>query len=153
MSEIVRLTEEQQEEILSTLIEIEPLNSDQFFKVKETLTRMGLVSRKRGEPKPTLWQSCHVLQKRGKYYILSFKNLFQLDGKLKETIFTEEDYDRVVLIANLLQDWGLVKIKEPNRFVYSEDSNTDVVVISYGEKSSWNLRAKYSIRVKEESVC
>jgi hypothetical protein len=131
--------------LLDTFIEVEPLNSDQFFTVKETLTRMGLVSRKEGEIKPTLWQSCHILHKKGKYYLLHFKQLFQLDGKSKKTNFTQEDQDRTKLIAHLLQDWGLVTLKEE----LDVKENSDVVVISFSEKPNWNCRAKYTIGNKK----
>jgi hypothetical protein len=100
-----------------------------------------LVSRKTGDEKPTLWQSCHILHKRGKYYIVHFKQLFQLDGRIKQTDFTQDDLERTKLIAWLLQDWGLITIKNP----YPINEITDVVVLSYGEKSNWQCKAKYTI--------
>ena len=100
-------------EIIETLFEVDPLSKDQFLKVKETLTRVGIASRKT-QP-PTLWQTCHVLHKQGKYYICHFKQLFQLDGRIDVTDFTDEDYSRAEFIVRLLEDWGLVRAKyEPN---------------------------------------
>lgn len=135
---------EHDEELLSTFIEIEPLNNDEFLKVKETLTRIGIASRTQGEDKPTLWQSCHILHKRGKYYACHFKQLFLLDGRDKRTNLSEEDINRAELIANMLQSWGLIKIKEE----YPFNTNVKVVVIPYKEKSNWNLRSKYTIGKK-----
>lgn len=124
------------------LIEVEPLNTDEFLKVKETLTRIGIVSRKNEEERPTLWQSVHVLHKRGRYFILSFKQLFLLDGKTKETNFTQEDKDRVIIVANMLQSWGLVTLLKDHK---PTDENVRVVVIPYSKKEEWQLRSKYSI--------
>lgn len=100
-----------------------------------------MVSRKEGEDKPTLWQSGHILHKRGQYAIVHFKQLFLLDGRTNQTDFTEEDQERIKLIAWLLQDWGLIKIKK--QFDVSETS--DIVVISYSEKPNWLCKAKYTI--------
>lgn len=101
------------------------------------------MSRKEGDKKPTLWQSGHVLHKRGEYAIVHFKQLFLLDGRSKQTDFTQEDAERIKLIASLLQDWGLIKLKTPLNI---DDKTSDVVVISYAEKSNWQCKAKYSIR-------
>lgn len=135
------------QDLLDTFIWIEPLNSDEFFKVKETLTRMGLVSRKENDSKPTLWQSCHILQKRGSYAIVNFKQLFLLDGREKITNFTQDDLERTRLIAWLLQNWGLIKIIKP----FEISKNSDVIVISFAEKNQWNLRSKYSIGKKQKN--
>lgn len=97
--------------------------------------------------KPTLWQSGHILHKRGQYAIVHFKQLFLLDGRSKQTDFTAEDLERIRLIAWLLQDWGLIKIKKP--FEVSETS--DVVVISFLEKPNWHCRAKYTIRKNQKA--
>ena len=101
-----------------------------------------MVSRKEGDDKPTLWQSGHILHKRGQYAIVHFKQLFLLDGRSKQTDFTPEDAERIKLIAWLLQDWGLIKIKNP----FEVSQTSDVVVISYSEKPNWHCRAKYTIR-------
>ena len=100
-----------------------------------------MVSRKEGDTKPTLWQSGHILHKRGQYAIVHFKQLFLLDGRYKQTDYTPEDQERIKLIAWLLQDWGLIKIKK--QFEVSETS--DVVVISFLEKPNWQCRSKYTI--------
>lgn len=142
----MNLNEKELEELLDTFIEIEPLNNDEFLKVRETLTRLGIASRKSGDEKPTLWQSCHILHKRGKYYILHFKMLFLLDGRDKRTTLSEEDINRTELIANMLQSWGLVKIKEEVPY----NNTVRVVVIPYKEKDNWTLDSKYSIGKKAQ---
>lgn len=111
------------------------------LRLKKLLLECGLVSRKEGETKPTLWQSGHILHKRGQYAIVHFKQLFLLDGRSKQTDFTPDDIERIKLIAWLLQDWGLIKIKK--QFEVSETS--DVVVISFSEKQNWNCKAKYTM--------
>ena len=130
------------ENIIETFIEIEPIDSDTFLKVKETLTRVGIASRKSGEI-PTLWQSCHILHKRGRYFIVHFKQMFLLDGKADKTNVTEDDLNRVAVVAGLLQQWGLIKVKGETH--QSTQDNVNLVVISFANKSSWNLRSKYSI--------
>lgn len=142
----MNLNEKELEELIETFIEIEPLNNDEFLKVRETLTRLGIASRKSGDEKPTLWQSCHILHKRGKYYILHFKQLFLIDGRDKRTTLSEEDINRTELIANMLQSWGLVKIKEEVPY----NNTVRVVVIPYKEKDNWTLDSKYSIGKKAQ---
>lgn len=139
--------DEETEELLKTFIEIEPLNNDEFLKVKETLTRIGIASRVQGQEKPTLWQSCHILHKRGIYYICHFKQLFLLDGRNKRTQLSEEDINRTEMIANMLQSWNLVKIKEE----YPYNNNVRVVVIPHKERGNWNLDSKYSIGKKAKT--
>ena len=131
-----------EEEVIDTFIEIEPLDQDGFLKVKETLTRIGIPTRVTGEDLPSLWQSCHVFHKRGKYYIVSFKQLFLLDGKFNRTDFTDEDYDRACIVANLLEQWSLVKLVDPFTPV---DQNVRITVIPHRDKAKWNLRQKYSL--------
>jgi hypothetical protein len=130
-------------ELMEGFFEIESLDTDQFLKVKETLTRIGIASRKKGEEKPTLWQSCHILHKRGRYFVCHFKQLFLLDGRTKVTNFDDEDYDRTEYIVALLEEWGLIKslydIVKPK---------VNVVVIPYSKKNDWNLRSKYTIGEK-----
>lgn len=107
------------------------------------------MSRKEGDTKPTLWQSAHILHKKGHYYIVHFKQLFLLDGRVKRTNFTPEDAERTKLIAWLLQDWGLAKLI--NQYQVTETS--DVVVLSYAEKNNWQCKAKYTIRqIKRKSI-
>lgn len=138
------MTSEETNELLKTFIEIEPLDNDGFLKVVETLTRIGIASRVQGDEKPTLWQSCHILHKRGSYFICHFKMLFLLDGRDKRTNLTEEDINRTELIANMLQSWGLIKIKEE----YPFNNTVRVVVIPHKDKANWNLNSKYSIGKK-----
>ena len=94
-----------QEELVNNFIEVEMMDDESFLKIKETLTRIGMSNVKR----TTLTQTAHILQKRGKYYIVHFLELFALDGK--ETDFIEDDKKRVISIAELLQSWGLLTIK------------------------------------------
>lgn len=130
------------ESVLEEFIEIEPLTIDDFLKVKETLTRIGMASKKKDDEKPTLWQSAHVFHKKGKYFIVHFKQLFLLDGKSVKTDFTDQDFYRTNIIASLLQKWGLIKVKTP---LTLPDYEIKVAVISYKEKDNWELRTKYSI--------
>lgn len=134
------------QELIDTFYEVEPLDRDQFLKVRETLTRIGISSKRRINGKQTLWQTCHVLHKRGRYYICHFKQLFLLDGRSRSTDYTQEDMDRTEYIVSLLEDWGLVRCYEE---VGRPLSN--VVVIPYKQKGEWNLRAKYTIGVVNES--
>lgn len=134
------------QELIDTFYEVEPLDRDQFLKVRETLTRIGISSKRRIDGKQTLWQTCHVLHKRGRYYICHFKQLFLLDGRSRSTDYTEEDMDRTEYIVSLLEDWGLVRCYEE-----VERPLSNVVVIPYKQKGEWNLRAKYTIGVVDES--
>lgn len=129
------------EKLLSSFIWIEPLDQDMFSKVRETLTRIGIVS-KVGDVTPTLWQTAHILHKQGSYAIVHFKQLFLLDGKTSKTDFTAEDEARLRLIVNLLQKWKMITPKKP---VYSNRSVADVTVVQYKDKPSWNLRSKYFV--------
>lgn len=129
-------------ELIDTFHEIEPLDRDQFLKVRETLTRIGISTKRRVDGKQTLWQTCHVLHKRGRYYICHFKELFLLDGRSRVTDYSDEDMDRTEYIVSLLQDWGLIRSLRP---VGKPVAN--VVVIPYREKGDWNLKAKYTIGV------
>ena len=95
--------------IIDTLLEITLKEEDDFLKVRETLTRIGVASRK----DKTLYQSCHILHKQGKFYIVHFKEMFALDGK--PTNFSDEDKGRRNTIATLLEDWGLLKIVDPSQ--------------------------------------
>lgn len=131
-------------ELLETFHEVEALDTNQFLKVKETLTRIGLPGKKGTDGKPVLWQSCHILHKKGRYYICHFKQLFQLDGRINVTDFSDEDEDRLDYIVALLEEWGLVKpIFETCR------PDVNVLVIPYSDKAKWNLRCKYSVGEKK----
>ena len=126
----------------SMMVEIHLANPDDFLKVRETLTRIGVASR--GENK--LYQSCHILHKQGRYFIVHFKELFLLDGKTSD--FSDNDVQRRNRITKLLSDWGLVT-------VVSEESIQDLApinqikILPYKEKAEWELIPKYSIGTKK----
>lgn len=127
--------------MIETLIEIGLEQPDDFLKVKETLTRMGVASRKERK----LFQSCHILHKQGKYYIVHFKELFALDGK--PTDFSENDEARRNSITNLLQEWGLVSIVSGNTLENIAPLN-QIKILPYSEKEEWELIPKYNIGKK-----
>ena len=117
---------------------------DDFLKVRETLTRIGVASRK----DKTLFQSCHILHKQGHYFIVHFKELFALDGKTAD--LSDNDLQRRNTIAKLLVDWGLIKINNPDYFIdYAPLSQ--IKVISHKEKNEWMLETKYNIGKKKLS--
>ena len=118
------------------LLEVELKTSEDFLKVKETLTRIGIASKKT----KSLFQSCHILHKQGKYYIIHFKELFALDGK--QSSIDEMDIQRRNTIAKLLSDWGLVEITKP---VGELCPVSAIKIIPHKEKSNWNLVSKYTI--------
>ena len=124
------------------MLEVNLNEPDDFLKVRETLSRIGVASRKN----KTLYQSCHILHKQGKYYIVHFKELFALDGK--DTNISENDIARRNTIANLLSDWGLVKV--PNSSSVESAPLSQIKVISFKEKNEWNLETKYNIGKKKE---
>ena len=123
------------------MLEIGLKEPDDFLKVRETLSRIGVASRKERK----LYQSCHILHKQGRYYIVHFKELFALDGK--KTNLTENDISRRNTIANLLKDWGLVEILGN---VESVAPLSQIKVLSFREKSEWTLETKYNIGKKKE---
>jgi hypothetical protein len=124
---------------LSSIVEVKLKEDDDFLKVRETLTRIGIASRK----DMTLYQSCHILHKQGKYYIVHFKELFALDGK--PTNFDAGDKSRRNTIANLLAEWGLVELTEPEKSADPVAPLSQIKVLSYGDKNDWQLVAKYNI--------
>ena len=124
-------------------LEVTIKQPDDFLKVRETLTRIGVASRK----DKTLFQSCHILHKQGKYYITHFKELFALDGK-KSTL-TENDIQRRNTIALLLQDWNLIDVVN-TALVENKAPLSQIKVLPFKEKSEWNLVAKYNIGKKPE---
>jgi len=121
------------------LVEIELEEADDFLKVRETLTRIGVSSRK----EKTLFQSCHILHKKGKYYIVHFKELFALDGK--PTNFDSNDIARRNTITNLLAEWGLISLVDSQKTNEPTVSLNQIKIISYREKGDWDLQAKYNI--------
>ena len=123
-------------------IEVTLPSPDSFLKVKETLTRIGISSRKEKK----LYQTCHILHKQGRYSILHFKELFILDGKVDT--FAEEDEARRNTIVNLLEEWGLVAIVNPDSSKDPIAQLNQIKIISHKEKSNWTLEAKYNIGKK-----
>lgn len=124
---------------LSSLIEVTLPEPDDFLKVRETLSRIGVASRKEKK----LFQSAHILHKQGKYYILHFKQLFLLDGKQSD--FTEDDKARLNKIANLLDEWGLVELVDPKKSESPEAPLSSIKIISHKEKPEWTLVTKYTV--------
>ena len=125
------------------MLEVTIKQPDDFLKVRETLTRIGVVSRK----DKTLFQSCHILHKQGKYYIVHFKELFALDGK-KATL-SDNDIQRRNTIAVLLQDWNLIDIVK-KADAENKAPLSQIKVLPFKEKKEWNLSAKYNIGKKVE---
>tara|TARA_B110000977_G_scaffold187963_1_gene255663 strand:- start:29 stop:433 length:405 start_codon:yes stop_codon:yes gene_type:complete len=123
-------------------IEISLPTPDSFLKVKETLTRIGISSRKEKK----LYQTCHILHKQGRYAILHFKELFILDGK--KNTFTEEDLARRNTIVNLLEEWELVSITNADKTEGLVAPINQIKILSHKEKSNWTLEAKYNIGKK-----
>ena len=124
------------------MLEVTLREPDDFLKVRETLTRVGVASRKEKK----LYQSCHILHKRGKYYIVHFKELFALDGK--PTNFSENDQARRNTVANLLTEWGLIKLVKPQVTEELVVPLNQLKILSFKEKDQWNLTAKYNIGSK-----
>ena len=124
---------------IEDLVEVTFEEDDDFLKIKETLTRMGVSSRKEKK----LYQSCHILHKRGKYYIVHFKELFSLDG-LPSTI-TESDIARRNTIASLLEEWGLLEIVDVEKVEYLQSGVKSIKIIPHREKDEWELIPKYHI--------
>jgi len=127
---------------LNNFIEVTLKHQDDFLKVKETLTRIGVSSRK----EKVLYQSCHILHKQGKYYIVHFKELFALDGKPSN--ISENDIQRRNAIAKLLEEWGLIKIMNPKLLEDNLAPLHQIKIISFKEKDDWDLIAKYNIGKK-----
>ena len=129
---------------ISDLIEVTLPDPDNFLKVRETLSRIGVASKK----DKTLYQSCHILHKRGRYAIVHFKQMFLMDGKPSD--FSDEDRARLNTIANLLHEWGLVELVEPSKSAEPVAPLSMVKIISHKEKADWNLVAKYNIGKKKK---
>ena len=124
------------------MLEVGLNEPDDFLKVRETLSRIGVASRKERK----LYQSCHILHKQGRYYIVHFKELFALDGK--KTNLSENDIARRNTIANLLKDWGLINILGE---VTEVAPLSQIKVLSFSEKNEWTLETKYNIGKKKET--
>ena len=131
--------------LIQAMIEVTLKEPDDFLKVRETLTRIGIASRK----EKTLFQSCHILHKQGKYYIVHFKELFALDGKT--TNFTENDTARRNSIANLLAEWELISLVEPDKSAEPTVPLSQLKILSFKEKDEWELTPKYNIGNKRDA--
>ena len=124
---------------VESFIEVSLKQNDDFLKVKETLTRIGIAS----EKNKTLYQSCHILHKKGKYYIVHFKELFALDGR--PSSLTDDDVARRNTIVNLLSDWGLVGLVDPEKTKEPVAPMRLIKVIPFKQKNEWQLITKYNI--------
>ncbi len=128
---------------MDTMVECILEEPDDFLKVRETLTRIGVASRK----DKILYQSCHILHKQGRYFIVHFKELFALDGK--PTNFSENDQARRNTIANLLAEWGLIKLISPEEISELVVPLNQLKILAFKEKDLWELTAKYNIGSKK----
>ena len=129
---------------VENMVEIKLKQPDDFLKVRETLSRIGIASKKDKK----LYQSCHILHKQGRYFIVHFKELFGLDGK--KTNFSDEDIQRRNTIVKLLIDWGLVEIVDVTR-IEKQAPLSQIKVISFKEKKDWILETKYNIGKKRQT--
>ena len=128
--------------LIESLVEIDLPNDESFLKVKETLTRIGIASRKDRK----LYQSCHILHKQGKYYLIHFKELFMLDGKIND--FSDEDKARRNTIANLLEEWGLLMLVDPSKTEDPIAPMSQIKILPFKDKDNWELVTKYNIGKK-----
>jgi hypothetical protein len=131
---------------VENLIEVTLAEKDDFLKVRETLTRIGVAAKKEN----VLYQSCHILHKQGKYYIVHFKELFALDGKPSSMV--ENDVARRNTIINLLAEWGLIKIVTPEKIEEPKAPLSQIKIIAHKDKSDWELVAKYNIGKKKRET-
>jgi hypothetical protein len=131
-------------DILNTLVEVKIAEEEDFLKIKETLTRIGVASRKEKK----LYQSCHIFHKQGKYYIVHFKEMFAIDGKPSN--FSEEDKGRRNKIVELVQDWGLLKVVDNEVIKQPLASMSQIKIINHKEKDEWILEAKYNMGRKKK---
>ena len=128
-------------ELIESFVEIRLKHPDDFLKIRETLSRIGIASKREKK----LYQSCHILNKQGKYYLVHFKELFKLDGKPSDFYESETDIARRNSIANLNSEWGLCELVDPSK---SESPTTPVntlKILSYKEKNDWILETKYNV--------
>lgn len=130
---------------VENMVEVQLSQPDDFLKIRETLSRIGIASKKDKK----LYQSCHILHKQGRYFIVHFKELFGLDGK--QTNFSEEDQHRRNTIVKLLNDWGLVTVVNETK-IAQQAPLSQIKVIAFKEKNDWILETKYNIGKKKENV-
>ena len=131
---------------VENMVEVKLRSAEDFLKIRETLTRIGVASRR----DKVLFQSCHILHKQGRYYIVHFKELFALDGK--PTNFSEEDQARRNTIANLLAEWELIDIVDTERTKDPVAPLNQIKILAHKEKGEWKLEAKYNIGKKRSEV-
>lgn len=129
---------------VENMVEVRLSQPDDFLKIRETLSRIGIASKKDKK----LYQSCHILHKQGRYFIVHFKELFGLDGK--QTNFSEEDQHRRNTIVKLLNDWGLVTVVNETK-IAQQAPLSQIKVIAFKEKHEWVLETKYNIGKKKET--
>jgi hypothetical protein len=131
---------------VENMVEVKLRSAEDFLKIRETLTRIGVASRR----DKVLFQSCHILHKQGRYYIVHFKELFALDGK--PTNFSEEDQARRNTIANLLAEWELIDIVDTERTKDPVAPLNQIKILAHKEKGEWKLEAKYNIGKKRSET-
>jgi hypothetical protein len=131
---------------ISSLVEVTLDQPDSFLKVRETLTRIGVAAKKEN----VLYQSCHILHKQGKYYIVHFKELFALDGKPSN--FSDNDIARRNTIANLMAEWGLVSLVDPEKTKDNIAPLSQIKILTHKEKVDWTLVTKYNIGRKKTTT-
>lgn len=124
--------------LVNSFVEIRLLDDQNFLKIRETLTRIGIPSKK----EKVLYQSCHILHKKGHFYIVHFKELFKLDGK--DSSLDQTDITRRNTVAHLLQDWGLCQLIDPAR-AQPVEQNSSLSILTFSEKKNWKLVPKYNI--------
>lgn len=129
---------------INDLVQINLRDNEDFLKIKETLTRIGIASSQDN----TLYQSCHILHKQGNYYVVHFKEMFLIDGKNSD--FSEDDRARRNTIANLLHDWELYDLVDEDKTADPTVPIKDIRILSFKEKANWKLVAKYQIGKKKE---
>ena len=139
------ITEPEVKWSIDQMIEVTLNEPDDFLKVRETLTRIGVASRKEKK----IYQSCHILHKQGKYYIVHFKELFALDGKRAN--LTQNDVQRRNRIIQLLTDWGLIRVVNENKITDIAPLN-QIKVLSFKDKGDWILETKYNIGAKKKKT-
>ena len=127
---------------VENMVEVTLSQPDDFLKIRETLSRMGIASKKDKK----LYQSCHILHKQGRYFIVHFKELFGLDGK--QTNFSKEDQERRNTIVKLLKDWGLISVVTEDK-IANQAPLSQIKVIAFKEKNEWILETKYNIGKKK----
>ncbi len=131
---------------IDSLIEVTLTSEEDFLKIKETLTRIGVASRKDKK----LFQSCHILHKQGKYYIVHFKELFELDGKPSN--MSDNDIQRRNTIANLMAEWGLVKLVDADKTKDNVAPLSQIKILPFKDKNDWQLVSKYTIGKKKKEA-